>query len=124
MCGRRVPNGRRYIWLVPRVEVERFEAEHRSTKARPGYDITLRPPKSVSVLWALAPEAQRRAIRDAPREEVDAVVPHLERHAVFARQGTKDRARIATDGVIPPRFDHRTPRPGPTPPPPAAPPPH
>src|SRR3546814_18119888 len=35
LCGRRVPNGRRYSWLVPRVEVERFEAEHRSTKARP-----------------------------------------------------------------------------------------
>src|SRR3546814_142030 len=112
LCGRRVPNGRRYSWLVPRVEVERFEAEHRSTKARPGYDITLRPPKSVSVLWALAPEAQRRAIRDAHREAVDAVVTHLERHAVFARQGTKDRARIETDGVIAAAFDHRTSRAG------------
>src|SRR3546814_11102311 len=37
LCGRRVPNGRRYSWLVPRVEVEPFEAEHRSPKARPGY---------------------------------------------------------------------------------------
>jgi conjugative relaxase-like TrwC/TraI family protein len=112
LCGRRVPNGRRYSWLVPRVEVERFEAEHRSTKARPGYDITLRPPKSVSVLWALAPEVQRRAIRGAHREAVDAVVTHLERHAVFARQGTKDRARIETDGVIAAAFDHRTSRAG------------
>src|SRR3546814_4583182 len=108
MCGRRVPNGRRYSWLVPRVEVERFEAEHRSTKARPGYDITLRPPKSVSVLWALAPEAQHRAIRDAHRAAVDAVVTHLERHPGFARHGPKDRATIETDGITEAAYDHRT----------------
>src|SRR3546814_1718806 len=106
MCGRRVPNGRRYSWLVPRVEVERFEAEHRSTKARPGYDITLRPPKSVRVIWALAPEAQSRAIRDAHWEAVDAVVTHMERQAVFARQGNKDRARIETDGGTAAAFDN------------------
>src|SRR3546814_8481269 len=34
LCGRRVPNGRRYRWLVPRVAVERLEAEHRSPTAR------------------------------------------------------------------------------------------
>lgn len=112
LCGRKVLNQGRHTWLVPRTEVERYEAEHRSTKTRPGYDITLRPPKSVSVLWALAPEDLRRAIRDAHREAVDAVVAHLEHHAVFARRGTKDRARIETDGVIAAAFDHRTSRAG------------
>src|SRR3546814_20077899 len=48
LCGRRVPNGRRYRWLVPPVEVERFHDEHRPTKARPGYHITFQPPPRLS----------------------------------------------------------------------------
>ena len=37
-------------WSVTRQELERFAERRRETKARPGYDLTLRPPKSVSVL--------------------------------------------------------------------------
>ncbi|MBA3655051.1 MAG: relaxase domain-containing protein [Actinobacteria bacterium] len=99
-------------WVFPRHEVERFEAEHRSMKARPGYDLTLRPPKSVSVLWALGTAEQRAAIRQAHAEAVDAVVDYMERHAVFARRGTGDRGRIEVDGVVGAAFDHRTSRAG------------
>jgi conjugative relaxase-like TrwC/TraI family protein len=99
-------------WTFPRHEVERFEAEHRSMKARPGYDLTLRPPKSVSLLWALGSNEQRAAIRQAHAEAVDAVVDYMERHAVFARRGTGDRGRVEVDGVVGAAFDHRTSRAG------------
>ncbi len=106
------PDQRREHWLVPKTEVERFEAVHGTRKARPGYDLTLRPPKSVSVLWALAPPEQRLAIRDAHREAVDAVVEYVESHALHARKGSKDRGRIETDGLVAAAFDHRTSRAG------------
>jgi conjugative relaxase-like TrwC/TraI family protein len=99
-------------WSVPRSEVERFEAERRAVKTRPGYDLTLRPPKSVSVLWALADEPHRRAIRDAHRAAVDAVVAYYERHGCYARRPTAERGRVETDGLIAAAFDHRTSRAG------------
>ncbi|MEZ5265249.1 MAG: relaxase domain-containing protein [Acidimicrobiales bacterium] len=46
-------------WLVARRELERFSAGRRVVKDRPGFDLTLRPPKSVSVLWALADDERR-----------------------------------------------------------------
>ncbi|MEW6470682.1 MAG: MobF family relaxase [Actinomycetota bacterium] len=99
-------------WVVRRAEVERFEAAHRATKARPGYDLTLRPPKSVSILWALGSEEQRRAIRQAHCDAVDAVVDYFEAHALYARRGTRDRGRIETEGLVAAAFDHRTSRAG------------
>ncbi len=102
----------RQRWQVPRQEIERFEAIDGTRKARPGYDLTLRPPKSVSVLWALAPPKQRLAIRDAHREAVDTVVEYVESHALHARKGSKDRGRIETDGLVAAAFDHRTSRAG------------
>jgi conjugative relaxase-like TrwC/TraI family protein len=99
-------------WVVRRSEVERFEAARRATKARPGYDLTLRPPKSVSILWALGTEDQRRAIRRAHHDAVDAVVDYYEAHALYARRGSRDRGRIETEGLVAAAFDHRTSRAG------------
>ena len=114
LVGTKVPRAdkRGEMWLVPRMEVERYEAEHRTTKARPGYDLTLRPPKSVSVLWALGTEEQRLSIRDAHREAVDVVVGYVEAHALYARRGDGDRGKVETDGVVAAAFDHRTSRQG------------
>ena len=66
-------------------EVERLAAERTPRKPRPGYDVTLRPPKSVSVLWALAGPDVRAEIRQAHTEAVDEVVRYLEDRAVRAR---------------------------------------
>jgi conjugative relaxase-like TrwC/TraI family protein len=108
VAGQRGP----LAWSIPRSEVERFEAERTTVKTRPGYDLTLRPPKSVSVLWAVADDQRRTAIRDAHREAVNAVVDYYERHACYARRPTGDRGRIDTDGMIAAAFDHRTSRAG------------
>src|SRR5581483_7250276 len=105
-------DGRLPMWVFRKQEVERYEAEHGARKARPGYDLTLRPPKSVSILWALGTPAQRAAIRDAHKDAVDAVVAHIEGHALYARRGSKDRGRIEVDGLVAAAFDHRTSRAG------------
>ena len=40
-------------WSVPRAEIDRYLSSHKDKQHRAAYDVTLRPPKSVSVLWAL-----------------------------------------------------------------------
>lgn len=117
LIGTRVPRpGQRGLtaWAIPRHEFERFEAQRRRGAARPGYDLTLRPPKSVSILWALAPKHQRMVIRDAHAAAVDEVVAYYERHAVHARRTVRRhlRLRIETEGLVAAAFDHRTSRAG------------
>ncbi|MGH3372774.1 MAG: MobF family relaxase [Nocardioidaceae bacterium] len=112
LVGEQVRSDGRMVWRVTASEVERFESERRHVKARPGYDLTLRPPKSVSVLWALGDEQQRTTIRRAHREAVDSVVSYYETQAVFARRGRDRRERITTGGVVAAAFDHRTSRAG------------
>jgi conjugative relaxase-like TrwC/TraI family protein len=108
------PDGRGEQWQIERSELERYEAAHLGQKSRPGYDLTLRPPKSVSVLWALGPRPVQQAIRQAHSEAVDVVVAYVETHALYARKrdGKGGRDRVATDGVIAAAFDHRTSRAG------------
>jgi len=101
MRAQRVPNGSatgRDIWMIPRPELERLGAEKPRSKARPGYDVTLRPPKSVSVLWALSEPAVRAEVRQAHTEAVDEVVRYLESAAVFARQGSGARRLVDCHG--------------------------
>lgn len=112
LVGEQVRSDGRMVWRLNVSEVERFESERRHTKARPGYDLTLRPPKSVSVLWALSDEPQRRIIRRAHREAVDAVVAYYESQAVFARRGRGRREHVLTGGLVAAAFDHRTSRAG------------
>ena len=112
LIGEQVQVNGRSIWRVAASEVERFEAARRHTKSRPGYDLTLRPPKSVSILWALGDGHQKALIRAAHREAVDAVVSYYESQAVFARRGGKRRERITTGGLVAAAFDHRTSRAG------------
>jgi conjugative relaxase-like TrwC/TraI family protein len=99
-------------WSVTRHELERFVERRRETKARPGYDLTLRPPKSVSVLWALAEPDQRAAIRDAHRAAVDQVVRYYESRAVFVRHGGGARRLTPAGGIVAAAFDHRASRAG------------
>lgn len=99
-------------WHIERAELERFCESRRQTKARPGYDLTLRPPKSVSVLWALTDADCRQEIRDAHTEAVDEVVRYYEQAAVRARGVRGRRHLLETAGIVAAAFDHRTSRAG------------
>ena len=100
---------RRVGWHVQRAQVNAYATTHKPSKRRPGFDLTLRPPKSVSVLWALAEPERRTAIRQAHREAVDEVVRYYEGQAIMARfKGD----RIQTAGLVAAAFDHRTSRAG------------
>lgn len=52
-----------------------------------GIDLTLSAPKSVSVIYALAGPATRRAIEDAQHIACEATIGFLERNAAFCRRG-------------------------------------
>jgi conjugative relaxase-like TrwC/TraI family protein len=99
----------RLAWRVRRAHVNVYARAHKPVKRRPGFDHTLRPPKSVSVLWALAEPERRVAIRQAHREAVDEVVRYYESQVVVARHRGE---RIQTYGLVAAAFDHRTSRAG------------
>ena len=100
-------------WKVPAVEVNRILNERNKQSARPGFDLTLRPPKSVSILWALGTPEITKAVADAHRQSVDEVVHYYEQCAVFSRKRVQgDQMRISTRGLIGAAFDHRTSRAG------------
>ena len=98
-------------WRIPGSELNRFVRESHGKKFRPGYDLTLRPPKSVSLLWALGGPEIAAQVRAAHQSAVDEVVAYVEQHAVRARE-PKTGGRVRTDGVIAAAFDHRTSRAG------------
>lgn len=98
-------------WRISGTELTRFIGSRQEKKFRPGYDLTLRPPKSVSVLWALGGPDIASMVRDAHTAAVDEVVRYYEHHAVRAR-APRTGHRVETDGIIAAAFDHRTSRAG------------
>lgn len=76
----------------------------------PGWDMTFSAPKSVSVMWALAPEADRKAIEAAHRGAVHAATTHLEDTHAFTRRGKGGAVREPVAGLTIARFHHHTSR--------------
>lgn len=97
-------------WRVAETEVSRYEQSQVRVKRRPGYDLTFRPPKSVSVLWAVSPR-HREAIGEAHREAVEAALAYLEQSACVVRCGL-DRQQVPGAGLVAAAFEHRTSRAG------------
>ncbi len=83
---------------------------------RPGIDVTVSAPKSVSVLFALADPDVTAAVRAAHQVAVGEALAYLESvagHGLRGHQGDGQRAeRIATDGWIVAAFEHRSSRAG------------
>lgn len=78
----------------------------------PGFDLTFRAPKSVSLLHALGDkEASNQAV-SAHDAAVAAALGYLERYASDARRGKAGRRRIASQGFVAAAFRHRTSRAG------------
>ncbi len=78
-----------------------------------GYDLTFSAPKSVSVLWASAPDrpAQDR-VRAAHHEGVNAAMSLLEADGSFTRRGRNGVRQEKVSGVMAAAFDHRSRRTG------------
>jgi conjugative relaxase-like TrwC/TraI family protein len=75
-----------------------------------GWDMTFSAPKSVSVLWALSDEPNRRSVEQAHQSAVLAATGYLERTAAWARRGKGGAIREPTAGLLMAQFDHHTSR--------------
>ena len=91
---------------------ERLKA--RANRRVAAWDVTFSPPKSISALWALAPEDAREQVREAQAAAVDAAVGYLTAHACVARLGRDgvDRQDGAELGFLRAEFTHRCSREG------------
>lgn len=93
----RAPDGRLLVQL------QEGRAHH------PGWDLTFSAPKSVSVFWAMAPEATRAIVQEAQREAVERALQYLERVAGFTRRGGGG-ARFERVRLLAALFEHGTSR--------------
>ncbi len=76
----------------------------------PGFDLTFRAPKSVSLLWGLADPSTSLEVRRAHDAAVAAALGYLERHAAFTRRGKGGAEQVQIDGFVGAAFRHRTSR--------------
>ena len=85
---------------------------HRLPKGGPvpvaGYAISFSPPKSTSVLWALADETTAAAVREGHDAAVEAALGFLQDHAGFTRRSKDGAVHADTDGYVAAAFTHRT----------------
>lgn len=77
-----------------------------------GFDLTFSSPKSVSVLWALAPPELSAMVADAHDRAVAETMTAFEADVVRARRGHGGLRQVETDGVVAAGFVHRTSRAG------------
>jgi len=86
----------------------------RANRRVAAWDVTFSPPKSISALWALAPDDVRRQMREVQAAAVDAAIGYLTAHACVARLGCDgvDRQDGAQLGFLHAEFTHRCSREG------------
>jgi DNA primase catalytic core len=82
------------------------------TTAVAGYDLTFSPVKSISALWALAPQEVAEQIEAAHHAAVADALSWLERTACFTRLGAGGVRQVETAGLIAAVFTHRDSRAG------------
>lgn len=78
----------------------------------PGFDLTFRAPKSVSVLFGLGEPDVARQVRLAHDRAVEAALDWAERHVVWSRRGRGGVRQVRGEGLIAAAFRHRTSRNG------------
>jgi conjugative relaxase-like TrwC/TraI family protein len=98
-----------------------FEGRHPATgellgrrhgrNAVPGFDVVLRPTKSVSILYGLGDLATGRAVLAAHHAGLAEAVSYLDEH-VGARRGHYGVQHVSGHGLLAVGFDHRTSREG------------
>lgn len=95
--------------LDPRSGEQLHRAKNRKV---PGWDLTFRAPKSVSILWGLGEPAVSAQVVAAHDEAVARAVAYMEEVAAFTRTGRNGVERTPTAGFIAAGFRHRTSRDG------------
>jgi conjugative relaxase-like TrwC/TraI family protein len=98
-----------------------FEGRHPTTgellgrphgrNAVPGFDLVLRPTKSVSILYGLGDPATGRAVLEAHHGGLAEAVAYLDEH-LGARRGHGGVQHVSGQGLLAVGFDHRTSREG------------
>ena len=83
-----------------------------SARKVPGFDLTFRAPKSVSVLWGLADNEVAEEVRRAHDAAVLAAVRYMEEQAGWSRRGAQGREAVRVGGFVAAGFRHRTSRAG------------
>ncbi len=76
---------------------------------QPGWDLTFSVPKSVSTLWAVAPDAISQRIREAHERAVAAALDYLQNEAALTRRGKWGLIREPTF-LVAAVFEHGTSR--------------
>ena len=82
-----------------------------SPRAGPGFDVVLRPTKSVSILYGLGDPATGRAVLAAHHAGVAEAVAYLDTH-IGTRRGHGGHEHVSGQGLLAVGFDHRTSREG------------
>jgi conjugative relaxase-like TrwC/TraI family protein len=85
---------------------------HGAGRSVPGWDLTFRAPKSVSVLWGLADPEISAAVVAAHEAAVKVGLRYVEEWAGFTRTGRGGATRVRAEGLIAAGFWHRTSRDG------------
>ena len=83
-----------------------------SARKVPGFDLTFRAPKSVSVLWGLAESGVAEEVRRAHDVAVLAALRYMEEQAAWSRRGAQGREVLRVAGFVAAGFRHRTSRAG------------
>src|SRR4051794_16231488 len=83
-----------------------------ATTAVAGYDLTFSPVKSVSTLWAIAPQEVVSVIEQAHADAVADTLTWMEDHATYTRIGHNGVAQVEVRGLIAAAFTHRDSRAG------------
>ena len=84
---------------------------HHKTRM-PGFDLTFRAPKSVSLLHALGPKEASNEVVNAHDAAIAGALDYLERHTALGRRGTDGIFPIGSSGFVASAFRHRTSRAG------------
>ena len=75
-----------------------------------GFDLCFSPPKSFSVLWALADDETRDVIADCHRKAIEYVISYAEKEVFHSRSGKNGIVEEDITGVIAASFTHFTSR--------------
>jgi conjugative relaxase-like TrwC/TraI family protein len=75
-----------------------------------GFDLCFSPPKSFSVLWALADDETREVIADCHQKAIEYVISYAEKEVFHSRSGKNGIVEEDITGVIAASFTHFTSR--------------